>query len=623
MTGPRLADLLGVTPRSIRAYVTALNARVPDGDAVISGAAGYRAGASARAALAAKAGADSTPRARLHGLVRALLDDEAGIDVFDTADRLHVSEATLEADLVRVRSLLEGTRLTLERDRDVVRLRGAERDQRRLLSRLAHDEMDAADFPVDPFRLALAGGAIPPESVAPFKDALVAALGGLGYYVNELAIADVLLHIAIAADRVASGRELEGADRADAADSAMGTVSDAIQRLSREQLGIALGAGDLTHLARLVLTRIVTPGGADLANLARAGLDAEVEAAVRAEVVQASSDYQVDLVDDAFILRLALHVQNLLRRAQEESRARNPLTRSLKAAYPMIFDVAVSVVSGLQERLGLRADDDEIAYVAMHIGGRLERSRRAETLLTATIVCPGYYELHEVLRSRVDHSLGQGIEVVRVITAVDPRESEIDSDLVLSTVPLPAAADRVVLIQPFLTETDVERVQQAAARLRRARRLARLREELSRYFSEDAYVHPLPDTGEEAIIRLLGGRLVDAGLIGEDYIENTIQRERLSSTAFSDALAVPHALQMTAQRTAIAVGVAAGSVAWGSGRVQVVALAAFSEQDRDAFQTVFEQLVEVFGEGDSVQRIVRRGGSFAGFLDELVAVIDG
>nr|WP_175526273.1 PRD domain-containing protein [Microbacterium azadirachtae] len=624
MTGPRLADLLGVTPRSVRAYVTALNARVPDGDAVVSGAAGYRAGPSARAALAARAGTGSTPRARLHGLVRALLDDEAGIDVFDTAERLHVSEATLEADLVRIRSLLEGTRLTLERDRDVVRLRGAERDQRRLLSRLAHDEMDAADFPVDPFRFALAGGAIPPEAVSPFKDALVAALGGLGYYVNELAIADVLLHIAIAADRVASGRELEGADRP-GDDSAPGAdpVAEAIGRLAREQLGVELGAGDLAHLARLVLTRIVTPGGADPADLARAGLDAEVEAAVRAEVVQASSDYQVDLVDDAFILRLALHVQNLLRRAQEESRARNPLTRSLKAAYPMIFEVAVSVVSGLQERLGLRADDDEIAYVAMHIGGRLERSRRAESLLTATIVCPGYYELHEVLRSRVDHSLGQGIEVVRVITAMDPRESEIDSDLVLSTVPLPAAAERVVLIQPFLTEADVERVQQAAARLRRARRLARLREELSRYLSENAYVHPLPDIGEEAIIRLLGGRLVEAGLIGEDYIENTIQRERLSSTAFSDALAVPHALQMTAQRTAIAVGVAAGSVAWGSGRVQVVALAAFSEQDRDAFQTVFEQLVEVFGEGESVQRIVRRGAAFAGFLDELVAVIDG
>ncbi len=625
VAGPRLADLLGVTPRSVRAYVTALNARVPEGDAVVSGAAGYRAGPAARAALAARAAADSTPRARLHGLVRSLLDDENGIDVFDTADRLHVSEATLEADLARVRSLLDGTRLTLERDRDVVRLRGAERDQRRLLSRLAHDEMDAADFPVDPYRLALAGGAIPAEAVAPFKAALVVELGDLGYYVNELAIADVLLHIAIAADRVAAGRELDGAELAGRPESAAAAdpVAELIARLSRQRLGVELGAGDLAHLARLVLTRIVTPGGADPAALARAGLDPEVEAAVRAQVVQASSDYQVDLEDDAFILRLALHVQNLLRRAQEESHARNPLTRSLKSAYPMIFEVAVSVVSGLQERLGLRVDDDEIAYVAMHIGGRLERSRRAESLLTATIVCPGYSELHEVLRSRVDRSLGQGIEVVRVITAMDPRESEIDTDLVLSTVPLPAAADRTVLIQPFLTEADVERVQQAAARLRRARRLARLREELSRYLSEDAYVHPLPDTGEEAIIRLLGGRLVEAGLIGEDYIENTIQRERLSSTAFSDALAVPHALQMTATRTAIAVGVAAGSVAWGTGRVQVVALAAFSEQDRDAFQTVFEQLVEVFGESDSVQRILRRGATFAGFLDELAAVVDG
>jgi lichenan operon transcriptional antiterminator len=61
----------------------------------------------------------------------------------------------------------------------------------------------------------------------------------------------------------------------------------------------------------------------------------------------------------------------------------------------------------------------------------------------------------------------------------------------------------------------------------------------------------------------------------------------------------------------------------GEGRVQVVALAAFSEGDRDAFQTVFEQLVEVFSEHESVQRIVRRADGFDAFLDELVAVIDG
>ena len=112
-------------------------------------------------------------------------------------------------------------------------------------------------------------------------------------------------------------------------------------------------------------------------------------------------------------------------------------------------------------------------------------------------------------------------------------------------------------------------------------------------------------------------------MIDQDYVERTIERERLSSTAFTDALAVPHALGMTATRTAIAVGIAEPSIPWGEGRVQVVALVAFSETDREAFQTVFEQFVEVFSERDSVHRIVRRATDFTGFLDELVAVIDG
>ena len=38
VTAATLADAIGVTPRSIRTYVTALNARVPDGVVVESGA---------------------------------------------------------------------------------------------------------------------------------------------------------------------------------------------------------------------------------------------------------------------------------------------------------------------------------------------------------------------------------------------------------------------------------------------------------------------------------------------------------------------------------------------------------------------------------------------------------
>lgn len=623
ITAAELADAIGVTPRSIRSYVTAINARVADGVAIESGPQGYRAGPDAVAAQRAGGPEPGTPRDRLHRLVRAVLAAPDGIDVFETADEFHVSPATLDADLARVRGLLGGTELVLERTASRARLRGSEMAQRRLLSRLAHDETEDGAFDVEALRRALGEDSLGAAAFGPFKEQLVTELTGLGYFVNEFGIGDVMTHIAIAADRVARDHALEETGLAGGGEAAV-RIEEIIDRLSIDHLGVRFGPGDLRHLAALVQSRVVAPGAGEPVDVIRDRLDPDVERAVRDVVARAASEFQVDIDHEDFVLRLALHVQNLRVRAREKAWSRNPLTRSLKTTYPMIFEVAVFLADGLRGLLGLPLLDDEIAYIAMHVGGRLERSRRADTLLSATIVCPGYYELHELLRSSVARSLGQAVTVVGVETRVDPDWTAIDTDLVLTTIDPPVSGDRFVRIQPFLTDSDVERVQAAAGRVRRARRLARLRAELERYFVPDAFVYGLrPDESEDAVITKLGGLLVETGVIDDDYVQRTLERERLSSTAFTDALAVPHALGMTATRTAIAVGIADPSIPWGEGRVQVVAMVAFSESDRAAFQTVFEQLVEVFSERDSVQRIVRKGTTFAAFLDELVAVVDG
>ncbi len=628
VTAATLADALGVTPRSIRSYVTAVNARLADADPIESGPLGYRIDVDRVGSLQSVTADASTPRDRLHALVRALLDAEDGIDVYATAAALFVSVATLEGDLARVRVLLSGAGLSLERSGNVLRLRGPEEAQRRLLSRLVHDEMEAGALETPLLRRSLAAEYVDPDALAAFKGDLVSELAAHGFYINEYAITDVLLHVAIAVDRTRRRRVIAEAPDDDEGPGLGSGVAEIVGRLAEHRFGVDLGLADRRHLATLLQTRVVAPvdKGGDKHEL----LEPDVESAVRDAVGRAVDEFGVDLDHDDFVLRLALHVQNLRHRARTGAWSRNPLTRSIKSSYPMMFEVAVFIALQLQDRLApelhdsFEIHDDELAYIAMHVGGRLERSRRADAIVTATIVCPGYYELHELLRSSVDRSLGRAIEVVTVDTRADPDWSSISTDLVLTTIAPPAASDRIVRVQPFLTEGDVDRVAAAAARVRRARRLARLRGELEQYFDSDAFVRGLDsNASEEAIIRRLGEPLVRAGVIDEDYIERTIERERLSSTAFTDALAVPHALTMTAARTAISIAVSEQSVPWGDSRVQVVALVAFSESDRAAFQTVFEQLVEVFSERESVQRILRRGVSFTAFLDELVAVIDG
>lgn len=622
VTAASLADYLGVTPRSVRNYVTALNARVADAVVIESGAQGYRAGSAARAALREGTVEPGTPQDRFYHLVRRLLESEQPLNVHDTADEIYVSSATVEGDLARVRSFLSGSGLTLERQGSQVWLQGTEMAQRRLLSRLVHEqtETESLDFPA--LMRVLGEGSVGAEAYVRFRSDLVDALGGLGYFVNEYAIADVLMHVAIAADRISRGRLLATATGSLRDDEQ--AVAEVLDDLALRHFGIRFGGGDREFLTTVVLSRVVAPRLDSVQALARQRVSPEVERAVLDACAAAAAEFLIDLSGDDFTWRLILHVQNLVERAAGSAWSRNPLTRTLKASYPMIFEVAVYIANRLSERLGIPLVDEEIAYIAIHVGARLERNRTDDAPPTATIVCPGYHDLHSLLRSSVDRSLGRAIEVVRVETRSDPDWTSMDSDLILTTIAPPWRSDRIVTIPLFLTDADVERVHAAAMRVRRTRRLGRLRAELEKYFAPHSFVRDLdPDVGEEAIIRRLGSLLIAEGVIDESYVERSIERERMSSTAFTESLAVPHALSMTATRTAIAVGMGDRPIPWGESRVQVVVMVAFSESDRAAFQTVFEQLVEVFSERDSVQRLVHKGTDLAAFLDELVAVIDG
>ena len=89
VTAGYLADQLGVTPRSVRSYVTAINGQEPD--AIESGPLGYRATPrAATIALDVMEQHRGTPRERIHTLIRWLMESTEGVDVFEAALALHV-----------------------------------------------------------------------------------------------------------------------------------------------------------------------------------------------------------------------------------------------------------------------------------------------------------------------------------------------------------------------------------------------------------------------------------------------------------------------------------------------------------------------------------------------------
>jgi lichenan operon transcriptional antiterminator len=343
---------------------------------------------------------------------------------------------------------------------------------------------------------------------------------------------------------------------------------------------------------------------------------------VRRIVAQVSQEYLLDLDDETFMVRLALHVGNLVARARDNSYSRNPLVRSIKTSYPMVYDVAVFIASQIQREKSIVINDDEIAYIAMHLGSHFERQSSREARLSVAIVLPGYYDMGSILRDKVERALGSELTVELVVSRTDVNWSEFSTDLVLTTIATRGAPENVIGIQPFLTESDVDTVRRAITRLRRHRRRSRIKDDLLLYFDEGLFLRNVQAPTEEDMIALLGGLMVERGIIDESYVAGAIEREKLSSTAFTDSIAVPHAMAMSATRTSIAIAVNESSMTWGDSRVNVIALIAFSSSGRASFQTVFDQFVEVFADRAEVLELIKRSTGFAEFIEELVRVID-
>ncbi|MEY4397324.1 MAG: hypothetical protein RLZZ40_1080 [Actinomycetota bacterium] len=611
-----LAERLGVSTRSVRSYVTAAKSAAHPFDIIATSSSGYRLNRDAyfayRAAFDDKPGSiPSTPRERAHHIAHRLAESTNGVAIDELAADLHVSVQTVEADVKRIRSIADDVGIQVDRVDNTLAFRGDEQQMRRLLSTLVHETTDTGLLSLDTIakRFEL-------ESLVEFKTDLIERLDYHHFIINEYGIDAVLLHLAIAVDRVRQGLTLPDDNRPLETDAQF--VAGIVRDLVRRHFDVELGAREESYLARQLVTRIITPG-MDSAS-ARADLADRDVTAKALDLVH--DEYLIELRNDDLIDRLALHVGHLVTRARYDSPSRNPLQKSIKASYPLVWEIAVFIASTIQRERDIVIDEDEISYIALHIGSHLERQAQAKNRVSATIVSPSYYDVHIVMRESVEKMLGSEVSIDSVITRTDVRSSDINTEIVITTIPLPFESDSIIQVQPFLTETDIDNVRKAAARARRIRRRSAVREQLLKYFQPETFFRNVRFESPEDMIRGLGASLISLGIIDESYIDSAIERERMSSTVFVDGLAVPHAMSMTADRPTIAIAVNENPSDWGEHRVSVVAFIAFAASGRDEFQSVFEQIVDVFADRSRMNDVVKNATSFENFIDTLVHVIE-
>ncbi len=618
--GEELAARLQVSARTVRHYVAQIN-RTARADLVTSSHLGYRLDDTTYRAFVdsgfGSSHSSETPGQRMHGVVAELLRHPDGLDIRQLASRLHVSTSTIEADLVRSRALLREYDLSVRREREWLELHGSERQRRRVLRQILAESARGSQS-------ALAAGLMGRFSSRDqqlLRLILSDALRDNSLDANEYVMTDLVMHLMIAVDRVRQGYELSAVPGSDGVDdSPMTDVATQVAGSVRDLLDVELPPVERRYIALLLSFKTIPRETRDPSELRRANdVYYEMVCQITAEL---SQHYLVDLTSDRFLLNMGLHVRNLVARMRAGERARNPVATAFKQAHPLIHELSVFFARQVELREGIEVDEDEIAFLSFHIGSQLQSTADDADRISIVCLVPRYHSMHNVFREQLARSLPPDAVIESVVTTAEQNWASLDADLIVSSVPLPQSGlPPVVTVTPLLSRADLDNVAEVVRGLRERRNRARLRGNLVELL-DPLFIHHVSDIEtREQVLDLMVAPLLTEGVVGPHFLDDVMERERLSPTAFG-SLAVPHSLHMDQNRTAISVLVSQTPISWGGSTVRLVVMFTFAPDGRSAFRRVFDQLILTLSEPANVQTLTTAGSSYEDLLTALFGVLD-
>ncbi len=166
-------------------------------------------------------------------------------------------------------------------------------------------------------------------------------------------------------------------------------------------------------------------------------------------------------IDQSLYQGLVAHLKPVINRLYYNQPIRNFLLQDIKKQYPYIYRVAKKISNILEEKVGRLVSDQEIGYIAMHLGAAMERLKVfSPQRVRAMIVCSGGCATVWMLDSRIRAEFPE-IEIIGVSSLREFSQKGFkgkDFDIVITTIPLDIPGIPFLCVNPLLTESDIQQL---------------------------------------------------------------------------------------------------------------------------------------------------------------------
>ncbi|MGO4993780.1 BglG family transcription antiterminator [Jeotgalibaca porci] len=553
---------------------------------------------------------DSSDRERF--ILNVLLLENKQMTIDALSETLFLSKSSISAVIQKIRKDLETFDLYLSYDLDgSIRINGKEFDKRRFI--LNYFFVSRADnHYLDNDLMVFNREGFSAETI------FIIVLENCREYdiqLSDFVLQNLVLHISLAIKRNEKGFTIDDmAVNAQVEYSKELFVAKRIVSKIEELMAISFSKNEVNYIALHLKSKSHNTQITDLTN--------EGDISLHEQIIATLTRMQNELnfsMDQQLVKGIEVHFEPLLTRLKLNIHLKNPLVEEVKEKYSEVFALTTKYFTRLPVLSDYTVDDNEIAYIALHILAAVERYKQNHKV-NVLVICATGLGSAQMLKNRLENTFAANMNIVDVISYYQLNDATLkEIDLLITTIDISTSFYNVpvVKVSVFLNKKDIERLNQAmhafpfikeetAPSKREENPLGEL---FHRYFNESRFiVFNSTVTREEARNQMIE-RLTDASnsSFKKDLITQIQVRERFGTLAFTPEVAFPHPAQPIGLHSELVVGVIPTGLEWDPEHpaIKVVVLLSPSRIENKGLDIINQGLAEFISQEENVYALIK------------------
>jgi activator of the mannose operon (transcriptional antiterminator) len=519
------------------------------------------------------------PKERVKYIIYILLLESRYIKLENLANTLYISRATIGNDMKLVRKyLIERNLILVSKAGKGIKVDGPEDRIRYCLTELiatSEEENYLAPFFNWKHR---------PQDVEVLCKEVETFFTNKEITFTDKSFQNLILHLLIMIERVEKNYSLEDIKIVDN-DTSIQKVAHELLVLIGSLFDITFSEAEEKYLTLQILSKRI------FNTIEGTNSSKEVSTFINTLLLQIKSHYAYDLTKDIRLTTdLISHVHSMLYRVKNKLSVRNPMKDYIKRYYPLAYEVTWHAAESLKYCYPYQINQNELAYLALHIGASLERNYKIAHYRhkSALIVCGSGTGTARIVEARIK-SVISGVNITKNISMREYNSLlHVEEDIVISTIKIEEKNKKVIQVSPIPTKEDLTFLE-----VTMENKVVAYQRIISSFFYRSFFLRSQCRSKKE-LLKQLTTMLEKEKIVPYDFFESVIERETLGSTIIGTSIAIPHPMRLMANETKIMLAILDEPIEWYEDqKAQVIFLLAISKEDYEETIEIYDLLVEL------------------------------